>query len=571
MHMKGTTHILKALLILLAVGTAGCASDKPPTGGLPDPTPRQVFFSDPDSGAVNISPKKIRFLFSHLTTARELLYSLHFSPMVDNYHVTVNGMEGVIDIFSPLRRNQTYIVTLNKRLFESYTLPFSTGPGIDTSLVRGTVFNEDMSPSASAFVFAYRLPDGSIAPMDMRKTKPDYLAQTDGSGNFSFRHLQKGSYSLLAVNDINGDMRWDRYREGIGLTTAAVIHPDTTRHIIRMGGIDSETNGLSACRPLERNRLELTFTRPLDVATFNPDDVNIINPRTGKNVPVIDWFSSTGSTESRRITIVTGRLDTGGQYLISIRGSEKEAISFWPTRHTVEKLPIRVTFHPTDKSRPGYQGAEIPCGPEAVVLRFSEPVPETIARSAASLSIEGDESPATIESLLKKIDAKTFTLRPREGFRPGTTYRASVDSALVNGIEVRPGTKRTTFSRFTAASADDMGSIKGSCRAPRGPVIVEARGTATWRTEAIRDASGRYVYAFPALPPGTYALSAFIPSRPKKGGACMQQPYPGTLFPFTPADPSAVHEGSVRVRAQWTAENIDITFKNETTDRNPTP
>ncbi|ABB23107.1 Ig-like domain-containing protein [Pelodictyon luteolum] len=569
--MKGTTHILKALLILLAVGTAGCASDKPPTGGLPDPTPRQVFFSDPDSGAVNISPRKIRFLFSHLTTARELLYSLHFSPQVDNYHVTVNGMEGEIDIFSPLRPNQTYIVTLNKRLFESYTLPFSTGPQIDTSLVRGRVFNEDMTPSASAFVLAYRLRDGEKRAPDMRQAKPDYLAQTDGSGNFSFRHLKKGAYSLLAVNDSNGDMRWDRHREAIGITTAAVVHPDTTRHIIRMGGIDSETSGMSACRPLERNRLELTFTSPVDVATFNPGAVTINNPRTGKSVPVLDWFSSTGSSVSRRITILTGRLDTGGPSLISIHGREGQAISFWPTRHTVEKLPIRVTFSPADKSRPGYQGADIPCSPEAVVLRFSEPVPETIVGSAASLSIEGDDSPVTLDCLLKKIDAKTFTLRPREGFRPGATYRASVDSALVNGIEVRPGAKRTTFSRFTAASPDDMGSITGSCRASGGPVIVEARGTATWRTEATRDATGRYVYAFPGLPPGSYALSAFIPSMAKKGGACMQQPYPGTLFPFTPADPSAVHEGSVRVRAQWTAENIDITFTNEKTDRNPTP
>ncbi|TCD47799.1 Ig-like domain-containing protein [Chlorobium sp. N1] len=577
--MKGTTHIPKALLILLlALGAAGCASDRPPSGGPPDPTPTTIYFSDPDSGAVNVSPRKIRFLFSHLTTARELLYSLHFSPAVDNYHVTVNGREGEIDIFSELKPDQTYVITLGKRLFGGYTLPFSTGPRLDTCLVRGRIFNEDMSPSASAIVLAFRQPEGGAKAPNMRTATADYLAQSDGSGNFSFPHLRAGSYSLVAINDRNGDMRWNRHTEEIGLTTTAIVQPDTTRQFIRMGGIDSETSDLVACRPIERNILDLTFTRPVDVATFNPSSVVIRNPRTGKTVPVLDWYSSTGAIESRRITVMTGRLDTNGPSLISPAGREGGEISFWPTRRNVTKPPLSVTFSPSDRSRPGYQGAALPCSPEAVLLRFSGPVPAAVVQSAASISVEGSDSPASLDCLLHKIDAKTFTIRPADGFRPGTTYRAAVDSAVVNGLKARPGSHTLMFSRFTAAGPDDMGSITGRCRAPRGPVIVEARGstpagssagTPVWRTEARRDSTGSYAYSFPALPPGSYRLSAFIPSGTNEGGACAAQPYPGTLFPFTPADPSAVHEGNVRVRAQWTAEDIDIIFPGITT--HPTP
>ncbi|QEQ57513.1 hypothetical protein [Chlorobium phaeovibrioides] len=59
--MKRPTSILNAILVLLALAASGCASDAPPSGGPVDPQPREVLFSDPDSGSVNTSPAKSGF------------------------------------------------------------------------------------------------------------------------------------------------------------------------------------------------------------------------------------------------------------------------------------------------------------------------------------------------------------------------------------------------------------------------------------------------------------------------------------------------------------------------------
>ncbi|NQU46326.1 MAG: Ig-like domain-containing protein [Chlorobium sp.] len=563
--MKRPTSILNAILVLLALAASGCASDAPPSGGPTDPQPREVLFSDPDSGSVNTSPSKIRLLFSHPVTARQLLYAIHFSPEVDNYHVTVNGNEGEIVFFNRFEANRTYILTLNKSLLGNYTLPFATGAKLDTSSISGSVQNADLSPAASAFVMAFQNPGTNGSTPDMRNDRPDYLAQTDASGSFHFSHLAPGSYSLMAFDDSNANMRWNRSTEAIGLSCYRAVPVGSKNIALRLTGPDADHPGIAACRPLERQLLELTYTEPVEPADIDIKEILIHHAKTHKPVPVLDWYSPVPASASTKIRVLCGPLKTGEPYIITDRKAGTNKVLFYPTRFTAEKLPISISMTPADKSSPGYMNTVWPELGNTAVISFSRPVTKNAIRSAAVLSESGRRTPETLEYALKQIDARTFSMQPTAGFRPGAAYTLSIDSAAVNGNPPEESVRTTRISRFTAADTSNTGGISGTCWSPRGPVIVEARaskGALPHRVPGVQKGRNSFSYAMTGLAPGSYTISAFVAEDGNEQELYRQKWRPGTLTPLTPSAPFGLHPGNVRVRAQWMAESIDIDIMN---------
>jgi len=563
--MKKPTRILNAILVLLALAASGCASDAPPSGGPVDPTPREVLFSDPDSGSVNTSPAKIRMLFSQPVTARQLLYALHFSPEVDNYHVTVNGNEAEIVFFKRFKANRTYILTLNKSLFGTYTLPFATGAQLDTCSISGSVQNTDLSPAASAFVMAFQSPGKNGSTPNMRTERPDYLAQTDASGSFHFSHLAPGSYSLLAFNDSNANMRWNRSTEDIGLSCYRTVPVGSKNIALRMTGPDADHPGIASCRPLEQQLLELTYTKPVEPDDIDTREIQIRHAKTQQPVPVFDWYSPVPTSAGTKIRVLTGPMKTGEPYIITDRKAGTNKVLFYPTRLTTQKLPVSISMAPTDKSHPGYMNTVWPELGSTAVLSFSRPVTQNAIRSATILSESSHRTPKTLEYKLKQIDARTFSIKPIDGFRPGVPYTISIDSAAVNGAPPIPGKKTTRLSWFTTADTSNTGGVSGTCYSPRGPVIVEARasnGALPNRVQGVQKGPDSFSYAFTGLAPGSYTLSAFVPEGENEQDLYRQKWRPGTLSPFTPSAPFGKHPGIVRVRAQWMAETIDIDIMN---------
>jgi hypothetical protein len=199
------------------------------------------------------------------------------------------------------------------------------------------------------------------------------------------------------------------------------------------------------------------------------------------------------------------------------------------------------------------------------VLSFSRPVTQNAIRSATILSESSHRTPKTLEYKLKQIDARTFSIKPIDGFRPGVPYTISIDSAAVNGAPPIPGKKTTRLSWFTTADTSNTGGVSGTCYSPRGPVIVEARasnGALPNRVQGVQKGPDSFSYAFTGLAPGSYTLSAFVPEGENEQDLYRQKWRPGTLSPFTPSAPFGKHPGIVRVRAQWMAETIDIDIMN---------
>jgi hypothetical protein len=250
--MQSTSRTMRVLLILLLWLVGGCASDRPPSGGVADTTPLQVLLSDPAPSTVNVSTKTIRLTFNHYVTARQLLKALNVTPSVGGYDITVDAKNTILSLDRPLQQNTTYILTLDKNLRDNrgqtlpapYTMAFSTGAVIDSGTIKGKVINNDCSPATNALILAFAEHPESAESGKLLAREPDYLIQADPSGVFSFRHIAARSYRIIAINDRNNDLRYTMGEEEIGLSSMALVPAGSSDLLFRFSGRDRGAQSL---------------------------------------------------------------------------------------------------------------------------------------------------------------------------------------------------------------------------------------------------------------------------------------------------------------------------------------
>ncbi|MCX6178788.1 MAG: Ig-like domain-containing protein [Chlorobiales bacterium] len=557
-----SSRIMHLFMILLLWLAGGCASDRPPTGGQVDTTPLQVIVSNPSPSSVNASTDSIHLTFSHYISGRQLLNSLVFSPSIGTYDLTVKGNEVEIKAHKPLEKGRTYIITLDKNLKDyrgrtfpgPYTLAFSTGPVIDTGRISGKVINENFSPASNALLFAYTDRNKSSETDNLLTREPDYLVQANSSGAFSFNHISPGSYKIFAVNDRNSNLHYNPATEEIGLSNASIIPAGSSNLIFRLDGVQNNTDGLLSCTPLEKQLLEIKFGRPINITSFNPAKLEIRHAVSHTLIPAVTWFSKNRSLYDQEFLIVTDRLQPNQPYLINYSTNESQGkprtIPFYGSSRATGNRPVSVTITPENKIDPAYLDRAWPTLGKAVIINFFTPVSESALNQTITFSETGIGKQKPLHFSLIKIDPRTFALKPINGFVPGHSY-------IVN---VNLGIAKPVVSQFRTADKKDTGSITGKGQASGKYVVIEAKvsgSTSTYSTTVLCNRNGTFRYAFPELPPGIYTVSAFIPSGIKQPAA-YQQWNPGSIKPYTPAEPFWFYPNPVHVRTGWTTENIDI-------------
>ncbi len=553
--------------LLLAGLTGGCASDRPPSGGPVDSAPLQVIFSDPAPSATNVATSTIHLTFSQIMTSRQLLQALSFSPSVGEYNIAVSGKNAEIRLYNPLKANQNYTLTLNKFLTDSrghtmarpWSLAFSTGPLLNNGTVKGTVLNSDFSPAPNALVLVYGIHPNSSGSSNLLTGEADGLAQTDNTGAFSFTHLAAGSYRMVAINDRNHDMRYNAYSEEIGLSPLGSVPAGSSALRFRFGEVESSRIGILSCKPLDRQLLEIRFHKPVRTTSFESGKVEIRHALSGTPVPVTSWYSKNRLMFDREFCIIASALEAAQPYTISYRSDEKgettKALPFYASGSKPKTERFTLSITPENGSDPAFLDLEWPSLGNSVILKFSLPVRESGVNRALTLSETRGGANQQLPFSLIKIDDRTFALKPAKGFQPGGSYQVNFIPAATSPALLKP-----VISKFRVASKESTGSLSGKCVATGNYLIVEAKraGSASgYRTMASKEHNGIFHYSFPELPPGSYTLSAFLPSAQKKPD--LWQPWnPGSIEPFQPAELFGIYPGTVVVRARWSTENIDI-------------
>lgn len=569
--MQSQSRIMKLFITLLMLLSAGCASDRPPSGGPVESTPLQIIFSDPAPGSVNVSQKKIRLTFSNEISARQLTGSLLFYPSAGNYDISVNGREAEIWLHKPLESNRTYTLALDKNLQDyrgrsftaPYTLAFSTGPVIESGAISGTVLNENWSPVTNALVLAFFDQGNFISGgKELLSREPDYLVQADRSGSFAFSHIKKGSYRIFAVIDRNNDRRYNYRTEETAQSSAELVSsdPKTSGDLtLRVTGLQSDTGTLVSCRSTTREQLEVTLSRPVLTPSFDPDNFEILHALSGTPLPVTAWYSKNRSMSEREFILITASLKPSEPYLLREKKSgESGNITFYGSDIMPSKQQLTVTVLPENRSNTAYLDRAWPYLGKAVILNFSRPAERMSVSRAVTLAENGANGEIPLQFSLIPIDSRTFALKPESGFKPGISYSVRINTESIDGTASKP-----VVSTFRTATKENTGTLTGTCSANGKYIIVEARaaGSASaYRTTAQRTKNGTFHYTFPELPPGSYTVSAFVPSGNKE-----PEPWrlwnPGSIIPYRAAEPFGIHSGAVMVRPQWTTSRIDITIK----------
>ena len=203
---KGVFHLFSIVSIFIyAISISGCANIIPPEGGPKDTLPPILVAAVPKDSTTLFKGDKITITFNEFVEIQNQSENVIFSPTATTLPIISAHLRTVsIKLKDTLEPNTTYSINFGNAIkdvnegnvYKDFTYVFSTGETIDDNSVTGKVtMAETGRIDSTLLVVLHRSNDDSAVV----KEKPRYIAKIDGSGNFVFSHLPKGSFSIYAI------------------------------------------------------------------------------------------------------------------------------------------------------------------------------------------------------------------------------------------------------------------------------------------------------------------------------------------------------------------------------------
>lgn len=219
-------------LVLLAGLAAGCAQVREVTGGPQDTTPPVLLEAEPPMLSTRFTGRRILLHFDErvkvVDAARQLLIS---PPLTSPPELHVQGGHTVvIDLQEALAPATTYSFNLGDAVVDltegnpasGLTYVMSTGDQLDSGAVTGRVMHASTGrPAPGVQVLLHAVGDTA----GIRQGRPLYAARSDGEGRYTAHHLRNGSYTLHALVDRNGNLRFDLPLEEVAFLNGPVEVP----------------------------------------------------------------------------------------------------------------------------------------------------------------------------------------------------------------------------------------------------------------------------------------------------------------------------------------------------------
>ncbi len=227
--------ILKSVSILIVSLLWSCAQIVAPTGGKKDSNPPELVGVNPANETKRFSKSKILFTFNENVQVTKVDEQVIISPPVNRKpDITAQGKELTVRFYETLQPNTTYTINFGNALgdntenntLSNLTYVFSTGDEIDSNQIKGRITNSFTNkPEKGITVGLYHTADFNDSTII--KQKPIYLSKTSSTGDFLLSHLPKQAYYLVAFNDVNQNLRYDR-QESIAFEQEIVATQDTS-------------------------------------------------------------------------------------------------------------------------------------------------------------------------------------------------------------------------------------------------------------------------------------------------------------------------------------------------------
>jgi hypothetical protein len=436
-------RLIRAARLLIGGVALACASQGVPPGGPPDEDPPELVSISPDSGSVNVKPKRVVFNYNEVVSERpqgapSLEGLVLISPRDGEARVSWKRDHIEVRPRRGWRPNTVYIVQMlpglndlrNNARKEGSTTVFSTGPTIPNTALAGIVFDWVTGRVAPNTLIQAFVPPDTLVP---------YVVMSDSGGRFSMPHLPPGTYAVRAVVDANNnrglDTRelWDsatvRLADSSRVELLAFIH-DTIGPRIESAEIrDSVT-----VRVVFDKALALDQRVDPSVFKLQRADSTVI-PIVGTYRP--EQWDSLQKSEAKRLTDSTARAD-------SIRADSAQRAQ------RLADTTRRAGARPDTIRRP-------PVVP---------PLPPRVGVDTTAEDSLADAAPRPS----RPIPIKEVVLRLGAPLEPGKPYR--LHATNVRNLLARPRTSFRVINVPKRPAADstslDTGTVRGRGRTPAG-------------------------------------------------------------------------------------------------------
>ena len=308
MHKKSAYFFAWLSLIILA----SCAQMVAPTGGDKDNTAPEVLQFSPKNKTTNFTKSKIDITFNEYIQLTKTDEQIIISPPLNTKpDFTNKGKVLEIKFKETLLPNTTYTINFGNAIGdnkENNTLPlsyvFSTGSSIDSNFISGEVLNAFTNqPEKDITIGLYDV--SNYTDSTAYKYKPVYLGKTNINGVFTITNLPNTSFYLLAFNDVNKNLKYDK-TEAISFLNNTVNTTDTVLKKLTLKLFKPETYPIGS--------IVDTFCKELNkfsFVTYKPNGLNITSTygkqytktiNTGTGLDTIYVFTKTADSVARFTT-----------------------------------------------------------------------------------------------------------------------------------------------------------------------------------------------------------------------------------------------------------------------------
>lgn len=572
-----------AAVVLLA--GAACAKISAPSGGPRDTDPPVILKSQPENSTVMFTAKSFTVTFDEYVVLDKITDKFMVSPpLATKPVVKLKGRELVVSWDEELADSTTYTFYFQdairdnneSNLIPNYQYVFSTGPVLDSLTVTGNVFNaSDLETAPEMLVMMY----SNLSDTAPRTLLPAYISRPDLSGGFAISNVRPGRYRIFAVNDLNGNKKYDLENErfAFGDSILVITPGDYSKY-----DIDS-ISYLPPAAPESAKPAIYTYGRHRLFAFLVDPSKQYLKFAERKSSGSVSFglaLPSDTSDFSVRLT------DVPPEAWIMENNVKRDTFRLWITADSVYNLDFLealVTYPFTDST-----GTDI-TRTDTVSLRFQKPAPTrgTPRRTGGFFrtNLNNRVRPGTLpwfagqapmnrpdssKIILKKIidsvavnvpftfqrdslDLRRYYLNVT--LLPGVSYTLScADSSF---SDIYGSYSDSTVYKFTVATGEDYGNVMASLTGYEGDVIVQLLGD---REKVVKEvfitSPGKAV--FDLIDKGKYRLKVIYDTDGNRAWTT------GSYTPLAAPEAVTFYDGELDVKINWELEqDWDISLKNK--------
>jgi uncharacterized protein (DUF2141 family) len=232
---KGLSYVVILFLIW------GCAQVKPIPGGQKDNQPPKPLDFSPSNENTNFSSKSFVITFDEYVTLNNIQQELVISPpLLAPPKVEVRKKSVIVSWKEDLRAQTTYnfqfgdgIVDINEaNKAQDLQYVFSTGSELDSATCAFTIINNNTGEKTKDIKVLFFESDSAFFES---RPRPSHTAKSNNDGIAKFRYMRPGTFNVYALDDANGNYRFDDGEKiGFLATPFEITSADSILHPIRL-------------------------------------------------------------------------------------------------------------------------------------------------------------------------------------------------------------------------------------------------------------------------------------------------------------------------------------------------